>query len=169
MTTTNILILCTHNSARSVLGEGMLNHWAQRLGKDVRAFSAGSTPSGRVNPLALEVLANAGVDVSGVRSKSWDEFSARGAPALRVVITVCDSAAQEACPLFLNPGPGTPARVHWGYPDPSNAAGGDDGQRAAFELTRQAIGYRMQQLLALPFDQLDDAALQTALAQIARS
>jgi arsenate reductase len=167
--TTNILILCTHNSARSVLGEGMLNHWAQRLGKGVRGFSAGSTPSGRINPLALGALANAGVDVSGVRSKSWDEFMAPGAPTLRVVITVCDSAAQEACPLFLNPGPATPVRVHWGYPDPSNATGGDDGQRAAFELTRQAIGYRMLQLLALPFDQLDDAALQAALAGIARS
>jgi arsenate reductase len=167
--TTNILILCTHNSARSVLGEGMLNHWSRRLGKDVRAFSAGSAPSGRVNPFALEALANAGVDVSAVRSKSWDEFTAPGAPALRVVITVCDSAAQEACPLFLNPGPATPLRVHWGYPDPSNAAGGDDGKRVAFELTRQAIGYRMQQLLALPFDALDDAALQAALAGIARS
>jgi arsenate reductase (thioredoxin) len=162
--TTNILILCTHNSARSVLGEGMLNHWARRLGKDVQAFSAGSAPSGRVNPFALEALANAGVDVSGVRSKSWDEFTAPGAPALRVVITVCDSAAQEACPLFLNPGPATPLRVHWGYPDPSNAPGGDEGKRVAFELTRQAIGYRMQQLLALPFDALDDAALQAALA-----
>jgi arsenate reductase (thioredoxin) len=147
-----------------VLGEGMLNHWARRLGKDVQAFSAGSAPSGRVNPFALEALANAGVDVSGVRSKSWDEFTAPGAPALRVVITVCDSAAQEACPLFLNPGPATPLRVHWGYPDPSNAPGGDEGKRVAFELTRQAIGYRMQQLLALPFDALDDAALQAALA-----
>jgi len=166
---TNILILCTHNSARSVLGEGMLNHWAKRLGKDVRAFSAGSAPSGRVNPFALEVLANAGVDVSGVRSKSWDEFTTLDAPALRVVITVCDSAAQEACPLFLNPGPATPLRVHWGYPDPSNAAGGDDGKRAAFELTRQAIGYRMLHLLALPLAQLDDAALQAALAGITRS
>jgi arsenate reductase (thioredoxin) len=167
--TTHILILCTHNSARSVLGEAMLNHWAQHLGQDVRAFSAGSAPSGRINPLALEVLAKAGVDVRGVRSKSWDEFTAPGAPALRVVITVCDSAAQEACPLFLNPGPGTPLRVHWGYPDPSNAVGGDDGRRAAFELTRQAIGYRMLQLLALPFDRLDDAALQVALAGIERS
>jgi arsenate reductase (thioredoxin) len=167
--TTNILILCTHNSARSVLGEGMLNYWAQRLGQDVRGFSAGSAPSGRVNPFALEALTNAGVDVSGVRSKSWDEFSGPGAPTLRVVITVCDSAAQEACPLFLNPGPGTPVRVHWGYPDPSNAAGGDDGKRAAFELTRQAIGHRMQQLLALPFETMDDTALQAALAGITRS
>jgi arsenate reductase len=167
--TTHILVLCTHNSARSVLGEGMLNHWAQRLRKDVHAFSAGSTPSGRVNPLALEVLAKAGVDVRGVRSKSWDEFTAPGAPALRVVITVCDSAAQEACPLFLNPGPDAPLRVHWGYPDPSNAMGGDDGRRAAFEWTRQAIGYRMLQLLALPFDRLDDVALQAALAEIERS
>ena len=164
---TNVLILCTHNSARSVLGEGMLNHWAQRLGKDVRAFSAGSAPSGRINPFALEALANAGVDVGGFRSKSWDEFMAPGAPPMRIVITVCDSAAKESCPLFTTPGPDRPLRLHWGYPDPSNVAGGDDAKRAAFELTRQAIGYRVLQLLALPFERLDHAALQAALAGIA--
>src|SRR5438067_12816150 len=98
--TTNVLILCTHNSARSVLGEGMLNHWAAKLGKDVRAFSAGSAPSGRPNPLAIEALRNAGVDVTGYRSKSWDEFIGNHAPQMRVVITVCDSAAAEQCPYW---------------------------------------------------------------------
>lgn len=162
---TNVLILCTHNSARSVLGEAMLNHLARRLGKDVRAFSAGSAPSGRLNPFALEALTHAGIDVSACRSKSWDEFAATGAPEMRVVVTVCDSAAAEACPYW----PGGPVKVHWGYPDPSNAPGGDDGKRIAFELTRQAIGYRMLQLLALPLDAMDDAALQRALVDISRS
>jgi arsenate reductase len=163
--TTNVLILCTHNSARSVLAEGMLNHWAARLGKDVRAYSAGSAPSGRLNPFALEALSHAGIDVSGTRSKSWDEFVVAGAPEMRAVITVCDSAAKETCPYW----PGSPVRVHWGYADPSNAPGGDEGKRLAFELTRQAIGYRMLQLLALPLATLDNASLQSALAQISNS
>ncbi len=160
--TTNVLILCTHNSARSVLGEGMLNHWAGRLGKAVRAFSAGSAPSGRVNPQALESLAGAGMATAGFRSKSWDEFAASGAPAMRIVITVCDSAAAEACPYF----PGGPVRVHWGYPDPSNAP--EAGRKAAFELTRQAIGYRMLQLLQLPLATMSDAQLHQSLVAIAR-
>lgn len=160
--TTNVLILCTHNSARSVLAEGMLNHWAQRLGKDVRAYSAGSAPSGRLNPLALEVLDQAGVDTAGCRSKSWDEFTAPGAPEMRLVITVCDSAAAETCPYW----PGSPVKVHWGYPDPSNAPGGDEGKRQAFELTRQAIGYRMLQLLQLPLETMGNAELQKALTEI---
>jgi arsenate reductase len=164
--TTNVLILCTHNSARSVLSEGMLNHWASRLGKDVRAFSAGSAPSGRVNPFAIEALENAGIDTSGYRSKSWDEFTRDDAPPLSIVITVCDSAAAEACPVFFGGTGGQPAKVHWGYPDPSNAEGGDEGKRRAFELTRQAIGYRMLQLLALPLDTMDRSALQAALADI---
>jgi arsenate reductase (thioredoxin) len=164
----HVLILCTHNSARSVLGEGMLNHWARRLGKDVRGHSAGSAPSGRVNPLALEALANAGVDTSGFRSKSWDAFTSGDAPPLSIVITVCDSAAAEQCPVFFG-GAGQPVKVHWGYPDPSNAEGGEEGRRRAFELTRQAIGFRMLQLLALPLETLDRAALQRALADIARS
>jgi arsenate reductase len=146
-----------------VLAEGMLNHWAARLGKDVRAFSAGSAPSGRVNPNAIEVLADAGVDVAGFRSKSWDEFALAGAPRLRVVITVCDSAAAETCPRW----PGSPVQVHWGYPDPSSAPEAE--RKAAFELTRQAIGYRMLQLLQLPLDALDDAALQRALRVAART
>lgn len=167
--TTNVLILCTHNAARSVLGEGMLNHWATKLGKDVRAFSAGSAPSGRINPFALAALQNAGVDTTGYRSKGWDEFSAEGAPPLSVVITVCDSAAAETCPVFFGGTGGQPVKVHWGYPDPSNAEGGDEGKRRAFELTRQAIGYRMLQLVALPLQTLDRAALQAALADIGRS
>lgn len=163
--TTNVLILCTHNSARSVLAEGMLNHWAMKLGKDVRAYSAGSAPSGRLNPFALEALTGAGVDVSGYRSKSWDEFVGNGAPEMRVVITVCDSAASETCPYW----PGSPVKVHWGYADPSNALGDDEGKRQAFELTREAFGYRMLQLLMLPLDRLDNAALQRALADISRN
>jgi len=130
--TAHVLILCTHNSARSVLAEAMLNHWARRLGRDLRAHSAGSAPSGRVNPLALEVLAAAGIDARSARSKSWDEFAAPGAAALTAVITVCDSAAKETCPYF----PGAPVQVHWGYADPSLAEGGDEGRRRAFERAR---------------------------------
>ena len=163
--TTNVLILCTHNSARSVLSEGMLNHWAKKLGKDVRAFSAGSTPSGRLNPFALEALHNAGIDTTGCRSKSWDDFTGEGAPKMRIVITVCDSAAAEPCPYW----PGSPIQMHWGYVDPSNTPGGDEAKRLAFELTRQAIGYRMLQLLQLPLDTMSDGDLQTALTAIAES
>lgn len=166
--TTHVLILCTHNSARSVLSEGMLNHLAKKLGKNVQAHSAGSAPSGRINPFAVEALQNAGVDTSGYHSKSWDQFSQDGAPPLSVVITVCDSAAAEQCPVFFG-GNGQPVKVHWGYPDPSNAEGGDEGKRRAFELTRQAIGYRMLQLLQLPFEDLSKAELQQALADIYRS
>ena len=166
--TVHVLILCTHNSARSVLAEGMLDHWAARLGKDVRAHSAGSAPSGRINPFALEALRNAGIDTSGFRSKSWDEFTSPDAPPLSIVITVCDSAAAEACPVFFG-GSAQPVKVHWGYPDPSDADGGDEGKRRAFELTRQAIGYRMLQLLALPIETLPATELRTALQRIART
>jgi arsenate reductase len=161
--TTHVLILCTHNSARSVLSEVMLNHWARQLGKDVQAHSAGSAPSGRINPVALEVLGQAGLDTAGVRSKSWDEFVAPGAPEMRIVITVCDSAAAEVCPYW----PGSPVKVHWGYADPSSAA--PEEKAKAFELTRQAIGYRMLQLLALPLESLSNDELQAALVEIVRS
>lgn len=163
--TTNVLILCTHNSARSVLSEAMLNHWANKLGKDVRAHSAGSAPSGRINPFALEALANAGVDTGNYRSKSWDEFTADGAPRMDIVITVCDSAAAEQCPYW----PGSPVKVHWGYVDPSNAPGGEEGKRQAFEITRQAIGYRMLQLLMLPLDTMSNLELQDHLERIVKS
>jgi arsenate reductase len=167
--TTHVLILCTHNSARSVLSEGMLNHWARRLGRDVQAHSAGSAPSGRINPFAIEALSNAGVDTSGVRSKSWDEFTGEGSAPLSIVITVCDSAAAETCPVFFGGSAGQPVKVHWGYPDPSNAEGGEEGKRRAFELTRQAIGYRMLQLLALPLETMGQSDLQAALNAIAQN
>lgn len=140
----------------------MLNYWAKRLNKDVHAYSAGSAPSGRVNPFAIEVLNQAGIDTSTCRSKSWDEFTGPEAPQMRIVITVCDNAAAETCPYW----PGSPVKVHWGYPDPSNAPGGDENRRQAFELTRQAIGYRMLQLLQLPLEQLSNAELQGALIEI---
>lgn len=159
--TTHVLILCTHNSARSLLAEAVLGHWAARLGEDVQAHSAGSAGGGGVNPLALQVLSEAGMSVAALRSKSWDEFSRPEAPAMRIVITVCDRAAAEACPLW----PGSPVRAHWSYPDPSHAP--PESRLAAFELTRQALGYRMLQLLRLPFDRLDDRALGQALAAIA--
>ena len=161
--TTHILILCTHNSARSVLAEGMLNHWAHKLGKDVQAHSAGSAPGGRINPHALGSLGNAGIDTSCYRSKNWDEFVGAGAPQMRVVITVCDSAAAEQCPNW----PGSPVKVHWGYPDPSNAPEAE--KMNAFELTRQAIGYRMLQLLKLPFETMSDADLRRMLFDISKA
>ena len=158
---TNVLILCTHNSARSVLAEAMLNHWARKLGKPVCAHSAGSTPSGRINPHALAVLGQAGLDTSAYRSKSWDEFVGAGAPQMRTVITVCDAAAAETCPYW----PGSPVQVHWGYADPSSAP--EASRAAAFELTRQAIGYRMLQLLQLPLGTMCNADMQVALNAIA--
>jgi arsenate reductase (thioredoxin) len=155
--TTNILVLCTHNSARSVLGEAMINHWARQLGKDVQGFSAGSTPKGKINPLALQVLQTANIDASYARSKNWDEFA--HSPPMRIVITVCDSAAAEVCPIW----PSAPVTVHWGYPDPSNALGDEAKKLEAFELTRQAIGYRVMQLVQLPFDQLNNQQLKIQL------
>ena len=166
--TVHILILCTHNSARSVLAEGMLNHLAARHGQDIRAHSAGSAPSGRINPFALEALRNAGVDTSQSRSKSWDEFTGADAPPLSIVITVCDSAATEMCPIFTGQSEHPPIKIHWGYPDPSDAEGGEAGKRRAFELTRQAIGYRMLQLLQLPLDSMEREALEIELARIGR-
>ena len=160
--TTNVLVLCTHNSARSILAEAMLNHHAARLGADVRAYSAGSAPSGRVNPLALAVLESAGVPTADLRSKSWDEFARPGAPEMRIVITVCDNAAGESCPVW----PGRPVRVHWGYPDPSAVSGDEDARRAAFERTRLAIGERMKRLLELPIAALDDESLGGALRSL---
>jgi arsenate reductase (thioredoxin) len=167
--TTHVLILCTHNSARSVLAEAMLNHLAAKVGKDVRAHSAGSSPSGGVNPFAIEVLKSAGVDTGVLRSKSWDEFSRDDAPPLSIVITVCDNAAAEVCPVFQGGKAGKPVKVHWSYPDPGHTAGDERTVRRAFELTRQAIAYRMLQLLALPLDQMDRPSLQAALADIGRS
>ena len=132
----------------------------------MKAHSAGSAPSGRINPFAIEALQNAGIDTSTYRSKSWDEFSRDGAPPLSIVITVCDSAAAETCPVFFGSHGGQAVKVHWGYPDPSNAEGGDAGKRRAFELTRQAIGYRMLQLLQLPLETMSKGDLQSELVAI---
>ncbi len=161
----NVLILCTHNSARSVLAECMLNHLAERFRVDVRAYSAGSTPSGRVNPMALHVLNEAGVDTSYVRSKSWEEFSKPDAPHMRIVITVCDQAAAETCPFW----PGAPVQAHWGYPDPSRVEGTEEERQRAFELTRQALAYKITQLLFLPLDVMDDQDLRRMLQTISES
>lgn len=158
--TTHILVLCTHNSARSVLAEAMFNHWARQLGIDAQAHSAGAAPSGRVHPQAMAALHAAGVDVSTLSSKHMDAFAQPGAPQMRVVITVCDSAAAQPCPIW----PGAPVRAHWSYPDPSAAPPEQQAQR--FELTRQALAYRMLQLVQLPFAQLDSAALQPLVARI---
>jgi len=163
--TTNVLFLCTHNSARSILAESMLNHLAGVQGRPLHAFSAGSAPSGTPNPVALAVLDEAGIDTSGLRSKSWDQFAGDAAPRMRIVVTVCDRAAAETCPYW----PGGPVRVHWGYRDPSNAVGGDKARRDAFELTRQALGYRLLQLLQLPIESMSDAELQSALTGISRN
>jgi arsenate reductase len=109
------------------------------------------------------------VSTEGLRSKSWDEFVAVDAPPLSLVITVCDSAASEVCPVFAAPSANPPLKVHWGYPDPSNAEGGDDGKRRAFELTRQAIAYRMLQLLLLPLETIDRKSLEAELSRISQS
>jgi arsenate reductase (thioredoxin) len=158
----NILVLCTHNSARSILSEAMINHWAEKLNKPIRAFSAGSAASGRVNPLAIECLQAVGIDTQNLRSKSWNEFTLPNAPIMDAVITVCDSAANEQCPIW----PGAPVQVHWGYADPSVTLGEHFDRLVAFELTRQAIGYRVLQLMQANL--LGDAiAIKKMLNQIA--
>ena len=153
----NVLFLCTHNSARSILAEALLNHLG---GERFRAFSAGSCPREhqQPNPLALAALAQAGVPTQGLRSKSWDEFAAPGAPAMDLIITVCDNAAGEVCPLW----PGHPATAHWGYADPSEVQGSEAERLAAFQKTLVAIRSRLQMLVGLPDDKLARLALQAS-------
>ena len=162
----NVLFVCTHNSARSILAEGLLNGLA---GGRFRGYSAGSQPKAAPNPLALETLSRLQMPADGYRSKDWDEFARPGAPRLDFIFTVCDSAAAESCPVWVGAAGGQPVKVHWGYPDPSNAEGGDEGKRRAFELTRQAIAYRMLQLLQLPLAQMDRPSLQASLQAIGQS
>lgn len=156
----NVLFLCTHNSARSVLAECLLNH----LGRGrFRAFSAGSTPSGTVNPFALQALAEQGVDTAGVRSKAWDEFARPGAPQMDLVITVCDAAAGETCPVW----PGHPATAHWGYADPSQVAGSEAAKLTAFRDTLALIRRRLEILVAMPDERLHALTLQQTVRDLA--
>ena len=159
----NVLFLCTHNSARSVLAECLLNHLGQGRFK---AYSAGSSPREhqRPNPLALQALEKAGISTTGLRSKSWDEFAAPGAPQMDLIITVCDNAAGEVCPIW----PGHPATAHWGYPDPSDTPGSEAEKLAAFERTLIAIRQRIERLVTLPTDKLLPQTLQGSARELAR-
>lgn len=155
----NILFLCTGNSARSILAEGLMNHLAEGRFK---AYSAGSQPMGRVNPLAIETLQALGCGTDGMSSKSWDVFAGPDAPKMDFVITVCDSAAGEACPYW----PGAPMTAHWGFPDPSHVEGDDEARRNAFAKTAQAITQRLRLFLSLPMEKLDKLSLQHQLNHI---
>ncbi len=157
----DVLFLCTHNSARSVIAEAILNKAG--AGKFV-AHSAGSHPSGRINPHALKLLATLGHDTAGLRSKSWGEFAATGAPPLDFVFTVCDDAAGEMCPVW----PGQPVTAHWGVPDPSRATGTDAEIAAAFNETYRTLGARIAAFAALPLDALRGISLQAKLRDIGR-
>ncbi len=155
----SVLVLCTGNSARSILGEAML----ATLGAGrIAAHSAGSKPKGAPHPGALRLLGRKGIDTAGFRSKSWDEFSMPGAPPIDLAITVCGNAAGEACPVF----PGAPLKAHWGLPDPADATGDDAAVDAAFEQTWRWLELRVRALLGLPFETMDRAALAAELARI---
>lgn len=156
----NVLFLCTHNSARSVMAEALLNVIGSPRFK---AFSAGSYPSGKPNPFALEQVKTIGYPAETIRSKSWDEFAGVGAPHMDIIITVCDNAAGEACPIW----PGHPATAHWGFPDPSDTGGGDVAKRAAFAKVFTAIRQRIQLLSNLRDDQLAHLSLSNELKRIA--
>lgn len=153
-----VLVLCTGNSARSILAEVMFN----RLGKGrVRAFSAGSRPVGAVHPAAIRLLREE-VDVAGLRSKSWHEFTGPEAPPVDIVITVCGNAAGEACPVF----PGRATRGHWGLADPAAVSGGVAAEDKAFARTQALLRQRVEAFLALPFETMNEAELQEQLSRI---
>ncbi len=159
----NILFLCTHNSARSILAEALLNDMSPLRFK---AYSAGSSPrdNQQPNPLGLHVLQNAGVSTEGLRSKSWDEFATPDAPQMDLIITVCDNAAGEVCPIW----PGHPATAHWGYPDPSEGEGTDEEKLEAFKQTMFMIRRRLEILTNLPHEKLQMSALQSTADELAR-
>lgn len=160
----NVIFVCTGNSARSILAEGILNGLG---GGRFRAFSAGSQPAGQVQPLALEELVAHGHPIQGARSKSWDEFSGEGAPSMDFVFTVCDTAATEACPLWTTgPGVDQPVTAHWGVPDPAAVEGDEDERRAAFAAAYSALRQRIERFLVLPLERLDAAELAAQLAAI---
>lgn len=155
----NVLFLCTGNSARSILAEAYMN----MAGKGrFRAWSAGSRPGGQVNPYALDLLQKNRVPTEGVRSKSWDEFAGPDAPHMDIVITVCDSAANEPCPYW----PGQPMTAHWGVPDPAAVEGSDEDKRKAFVAAFSVLSARINLLMSLPLDKLDRLALSTKLKEI---
>lgn len=155
----NVLFLCTHNSARSLLAEAILND----IGSDrFVGFSAGSQPSGQPNPFGLALLASRGMDVSILRSKSWDEFATPEAPRIDFIFTVCDNAAGEVCPIW----PGHPAKAHWGVPDPSQTQGTDEDMRKAFLQTYLQLRKRIEQFIALPLEKLDPAATLDKIQEI---
>ncbi|ODU01841.1 MAG: protein-tyrosine-phosphatase [Thiobacillus sp. SCN 63-1177] len=158
----NVLFLCTGNSARSILAESLLNN----LGKGrFRAFSAGSHPAGRVNPFALALLEKNHFPTGELRSKPWDEFAQADAPRLDFVITVCDKAAGEVCPVW----PGQPMSAHWGIPDPAAAEGGDDHKRHAFVDAMNQMQRRVSMFVSLPFATLDRIKLQQAVQLIGKT
>jgi len=158
----NVLFLCTGNSARSIIGEVLMNAMgAPRF----RAYSAGSHPTGRVNPFAIELLQKNDLPTEGLRSKGWDEFAQPGAPDLDFIFTVCDSAAGEACPLW----PGRPVSAHWGVEDPAAVEGDDDAKRRAFFQAFNRLQHRIQLFLSVPIARLDRAALTQRLKEIGRS
>lgn len=152
----NILVLCTGNSARSILLESILNHASNGR---ITAYSAGSNPTGKLHPQSLKLLAELGHDIAKARSKSWDEFATPDAPVMDLVITVCGSAASEVCPIW----PGAPLRCHWGVDDPADCT---DDCDAAFRTAYDILARRAAKLCALPFEDMDAAALKPALEQI---
>ena len=157
----NVLFLCTGNSARSIMGECILN----RLGRGrFRAFSAGSYPKGEVNPHTIETLKKLNYVTDELRSKSWDEFAGAGSPELQFVFTVCDQAAQEVCPLW----PGQPMSAHWGIPDPAAAGGSEAERRIAFADAYRMLFNRISIFVSLPLTSLDRLALQRRLDEIGR-
>ena len=167
MTTTsplNVLFLCTHNSARSILAEALLND----MGQDrFKAYSAGSSPreNQQPNPLGLQVLQKAGIATEGLRSKSWDEFVAPGAPVFDFIFTVCDNAAGEMCPVW----PGQPISAHWGFEDPAAVEGTDAEKRRAFEQTFRHMMNRVRLFVNLPLKMLDQTAIKRELANIGKT
>ncbi len=155
----NVLFLCTGNSARSILGEAIIN---QVGGDRFKGFSAGSMPKGAVHPQALNLLASSGVDVSGFRSKPWDEFSAPGSPRLDFVITVCDNAAGEVCPIW----PGQPITAHWGMPDPAAVEGEPAAIALAFAAAYRMLTNRIRLFASLPVESLDRLAIKRRMDDI---
>jgi len=158
----NVLFLCTGNSARSILAEALMNHWGRER---FRGFSAGSFPTGRVNPHALALLERMDIPADGARSKSWDEFAAPGAPPIDFVITVCDNAAGETCPIW----PGHPLTAHWGVEDPAAVAGTHEEVAAAFRQAFDALEHRIKAFVALPVASLERLALQQHMDRIGTS